>query len=87
MRPLLAPKPPSWSFEEVIPNSGPLLLSLGLVLGVSSVSLFLSLRREACAMPVIFVTVEEALGDLARLKRGERVRGPRRGDRKEGNKR
>ena len=24
-------------------------------------------------MPVIFVTVEEALGDLAQLKRGERV--------------
>ena len=24
-------------------------------------------------MPVIFVTVEEALGDLAKLKRGERV--------------
>lgn len=28
---------------------------------------------EACCMPVIFVTVEEALGDLARLKRGERL--------------
>lgn len=24
-------------------------------------------------MPVIFVTVEEALGDLAKLKRGERA--------------
>lgn len=29
--------------------------------------------EEACTMPVIFVTVEEALGDLAQLKRGERV--------------
>eukprot|EP00933_Yihiella_yeosuensis_P033453 TRINITY_DN27154_c0_g1_i1.p1 TRINITY_DN27154_c0_g1~~TRINITY_DN27154_c0_g1_i1.p1 ORF type:complete len:1548 (+),score=394.66 TRINITY_DN27154_c0_g1_i1:542-4645(+) len=29
--------------------------------------------EEACTMPVIFVTVEEALGDLARLKKGERV--------------
>ncbi|CAE7183438.1 pikAI, partial [Symbiodinium microadriaticum] len=29
--------------------------------------------EEACCMPVIFVTVEEALGDLAKLKRGERV--------------
>ncbi|CAE7460662.1 ppsC, partial [Symbiodinium sp. KB8] len=29
--------------------------------------------EEACCMPVIFVTVEEALGDLAQLKRGERV--------------
>ncbi|CAK9102638.1 unnamed protein product [Durusdinium trenchii] len=29
--------------------------------------------EEACTMPVIFVTVEEALGDLARLKCGERV--------------
>ena len=28
-------------------------------------------------MPVIFVTVEEALRDLAQLKRGERVRHPR----------
>ena len=27
-------------------------------------------------MPVIFVTVEEALGDLAQLKRGERARHP-----------
>lgn len=27
---------------------------------------------EACAMPVIFVTVEEALGDLAGLKKGAR---------------
>ena len=27
-------------------------------------------------MPVIFVTVEEALGDLAKLKRGERARHP-----------
>eukprot|EP00439_Symbiodinium_sp_Y106_P081712 s190_g20.t2 len=29
--------------------------------------------EEACCMPVIFVTVEEALRDLANLKRGERV--------------
>lgn len=29
--------------------------------------------EAACAMPVIFVTVEESLGDLARLRRGERV--------------
>ncbi|CAE7249833.1 ppsC, partial [Symbiodinium sp. CCMP2456] len=29
--------------------------------------------EEACCMPVIFVTVEEALGDVAKLKRGERV--------------
>eukprot|EP00931_Biecheleriopsis_adriatica_P048348 TRINITY_DN27935_c0_g1_i1.p1 TRINITY_DN27935_c0_g1~~TRINITY_DN27935_c0_g1_i1.p1 ORF type:complete len:5156 (-),score=1260.04 TRINITY_DN27935_c0_g1_i1:82-15549(-) len=29
--------------------------------------------EEASTMPVIFVTVEEALGDLAKLKRGERV--------------
>ena len=29
--------------------------------------------EEACAMPVIFVTVEESLGDLAKLSRGERV--------------
>eukprot|EP00434_Breviolum_minutum_P030487 symbB.v1.2.026959.t1/scaffold2733.1/size72009/2 len=29
--------------------------------------------EEACTMPVIFVTVEEALGDLAQLKQGERV--------------
>ncbi|CAK9056190.1 Phenolphthiocerol/phthiocerol polyketide synthase subunit C ((Phenol)carboxyphthiodiolenone synthase subunit C) (Beta-ketoacyl-acyl-carrier-protein synthase I) (Phthiocerol synthesis polyketide synthase type I PpsC) [Durusdinium trenchii] len=29
--------------------------------------------EEACCMPVIFVTVEEALGDLAQLKRGEKV--------------
>ncbi|CAK0873388.1 unnamed protein product, partial [Prorocentrum cordatum] len=29
--------------------------------------------EQACAMPVIFATVEEALGDLANLKRGERV--------------
>eukprot|EP00928_Gymnodinium_smaydae_P004000 TRINITY_DN11406_c0_g2_i2.p1 TRINITY_DN11406_c0_g2~~TRINITY_DN11406_c0_g2_i2.p1 ORF type:complete len:2568 (+),score=644.11 TRINITY_DN11406_c0_g2_i2:184-7887(+) len=29
--------------------------------------------EEACTMPVIFVTVEEALGDLAKLRRGERV--------------
>lgn len=28
---------------------------------------------QACTMPVIFVTVEEALGDLAQLKQGERV--------------
>ena len=31
---------------------------------------------QACCMPVIFVTVEEALGDLAQLKRGERVGAP-----------
>ncbi|CAJ1437568.1 unnamed protein product, partial [Effrenium voratum] len=30
-------------------------------------------HEEACCMPVIFVTVEEALGDLAQLKKGERV--------------
>jgi len=29
--------------------------------------------EDACAMPVIFVTVEESLGDLAKLKKGERV--------------
>merc|ERR1719230_262573 len=29
--------------------------------------------EEASTMPVIFVTVEESLGDLAQLKRGERV--------------
>ncbi|CAE8615450.1 unnamed protein product [Polarella glacialis] len=29
--------------------------------------------EEACAMPVIFVTVEESLGDLSKLKKGERV--------------
>ncbi|CAE8623413.1 unnamed protein product [Polarella glacialis] len=29
--------------------------------------------EEACTMPVIFVTVEESLGDLAKLKKGERV--------------
>ncbi|CAJ1440834.1 unnamed protein product, partial [Effrenium voratum] len=29
--------------------------------------------EEACCMPVIFVTVEEALGDLAQLKKGEKV--------------
>jgi len=29
--------------------------------------------EAACAMPVIFVTVEESLGDLACLKKGERV--------------
>ena len=28
---------------------------------------------QACTMPVIFVTVEEALGDLAQLKQGERA--------------
>ncbi|CAJ1350508.1 unnamed protein product, partial [Effrenium voratum] len=28
---------------------------------------------KACCMPVIFVTVEEALGDLAQLKKGEKV--------------
>ena len=31
------------------------------------------LPAKACCMPVIFVTVEEALGDLAQLKSGERV--------------
>eukprot|EP00746_Dinoflagellata_sp_MGD_P146315 gnl/MRDRNA2_/MRDRNA2_78811_c0_seq1.p1 gnl/MRDRNA2_/MRDRNA2_78811_c0~~gnl/MRDRNA2_/MRDRNA2_78811_c0_seq1.p1 ORF type:complete len:1358 (+),score=334.40 gnl/MRDRNA2_/MRDRNA2_78811_c0_seq1:121-4074(+) len=29
--------------------------------------------EAACAMPVIFVTVEESLGDIAKLKKGERV--------------
>ncbi|CAE8655636.1 unnamed protein product [Polarella glacialis] len=29
--------------------------------------------EEACAMPVIFVTVEQSLGDLSRLQKGERV--------------
>lgn len=29
--------------------------------------------EEACTMPVIFVTVEESLADIAKLKKGERV--------------
>ena len=63
---LLSPKPASWTYEEAtpnIPNVGKQLLHL----------LAVCQTCQACCMPVIFVTVEEALGDLAQLKRGERV--------------